>query len=102
MIIVYSLYPDHSLLYSEHSLLYPELFRILWQSTLPCFNQDHSDHMLLDCLVNIIAIIITITIIIAIIIIIAINLFISALWQCSELQRLLHASSNRFWDVLRS
>lgn len=34
------------------SSLYPELFQILWQSTLPCFGHDNSDHMLLDCLVG--------------------------------------------------
>ena len=34
------------------SSLYPELFQILWQSTLPCFGHDGSDHMLLDCLVG--------------------------------------------------
>ena len=34
------------------SSLYPELFQILWQSTLPCFGHDGSDHMLLDCLVD--------------------------------------------------
>ena len=30
--------------------LYPELFRILWESTLPCFRaQENEQHMLLSC-----------------------------------------------------
>ena len=34
---------------SEMRSLYPELFRILWFSTLPCFESKDKEHMLLSC-----------------------------------------------------
>jgi hypothetical protein len=35
---------------SDMSTLYPELFRILWQSTLPCFHEEGlGEHMLTSC-----------------------------------------------------
>ena len=35
---------------SNMSTLYPELFRILWESTLPCFKEENKEeHMLLSC-----------------------------------------------------
>ena len=30
--------------------LYPELFRLLWESTLPCFKEENEEeHMMLSC-----------------------------------------------------
>ena len=35
---------------SDMQTLFPELFRILWESTLPCFKEENKDeHMLLAC-----------------------------------------------------
>ena len=35
---------------SNMQALYPELFRILWESTLPCFKEENKEeHMLLSC-----------------------------------------------------
>ena len=34
---------------SDMSLLYPELFRILWESSLPCVQEEARDHMLTSC-----------------------------------------------------
>ena len=35
---------------SNMQTLYPELFRILWESTLPCFKEENNEeHMLLSC-----------------------------------------------------
>ena len=35
---------------SDSQTLYPELFRILWESTLPCFEEENKEeHMLLSC-----------------------------------------------------
>ena len=34
---------------SEMRSLYPELFRILWFSTLPCFESRDKEHMLISC-----------------------------------------------------
>ena len=35
---------------SNMHTLYPELFRILWESTLPCFREENKEeHMLLSC-----------------------------------------------------
>ena len=34
---------------SDMSSLYPELFRILWFSTLPCFGSEDDEQMLLSC-----------------------------------------------------
>ena len=35
---------------SDMQTLFPELFRILWESTLPCFKEENKDeHMLLGC-----------------------------------------------------
>ena len=35
---------------SDMQTLYPELFRILWESTLPCFEEENKEeHMLLSC-----------------------------------------------------
>ena len=35
---------------SDMQTLYPELFRLLWESTLPCFEEDNKEeHMLLSC-----------------------------------------------------
>ena len=36
--------------YTKMSSLYPELFRLLWQSTLPCFKEENKEeHMMLSC-----------------------------------------------------
>ena len=35
---------------SDMPTLYPELFRLLWESTLPCFEEENKEeHMLLSC-----------------------------------------------------
>ena len=35
---------------SDMQTLYPELFRILWESTLPCFSEENEEeHMMLSC-----------------------------------------------------
>ena len=37
---------------SDMKTLYPELFRLLWKSSLPCFNEEEEEekeHMLLSC-----------------------------------------------------
>ena len=35
---------------SDMQTLYPELFRILWESTLPCFKENNKEeHMMLLC-----------------------------------------------------
>ena len=35
---------------SNMRTLYPELFRLLWESTLPCFKEENEEeHMLLSC-----------------------------------------------------
>ena len=34
---------------SDMESLYPELFRILWLSTLPCFEEENKEDMLLSC-----------------------------------------------------
>ena len=35
---------------SDMETLYPKLFRLLWESTLPCFKEENDEeHMLLSC-----------------------------------------------------
>ena len=34
---------------SDMTTLYPELFKILWESTLPCFSDGDKEHMLMGC-----------------------------------------------------